>query len=450
MTDSPLIFFSAGEASGDHYGAELIASLHAVLPAARFTGLGGTAMEDAGQQRVIRAEDVAVMGITEILRHIPRILLSYRALVRSIRAAPPAVAVLIDFPDVNFRLAKHLRRLGVPVLWFVSPQLWAWKRNRLRWVQSRVSRMLTIFPFEETFYRNRGVDAEFVGHPLAEAPLPTVSREQYALDAKTLHQYQWLHSDGILHSSPLPAWAKQATARDIRYPLDADKLWISLLPGSRRGEIAANLDALVDAAVLLGAAYEYLISVAPGLSDAQLRDMQYRVGGRLSAANPPRITFVQDARAALLHSHAAVIASGTATVQAAVIGTPFAAVYRVSNTTFRFAKRLIRYPAEIDAEPDVHGNLPIVMPNLIAGRRVVPELLQQHFTATAVVEALRPLLEDSPARRAQLDGLAEVRGKLLHPSGTRSIDRLRDAVLDALNKPAAPASSDHAVSASND
>ena len=126
MPHSPLIFLSAGEASGDHYGAELIAALKLVLPSARFTGLGGTAMEAEGQCRVVRAEDVAVMGITEILRHIPRIVASYRRLVRSIRQHRPDVAVLIDFPDVNFRLAKHLKRMDVPVIWFVSPQLWAW------------------------------------------------------------------------------------------------------------------------------------------------------------------------------------------------------------------------------------------------------------------------------------------------------------------------------------
>ena len=137
-------------------------------------------METAGQQRIIHAEDVAVMGVVEILQHIPTIYSSYRRLVRSIRKDRPDIAVLIDFPDVNFRLAKHLHKAGIPVIWFVSPQLWAWKRRRLRWVQERVDKMLVIFPFEEEFYRQRGVDAEFVGHPLAEEALPQVSREQYA------------------------------------------------------------------------------------------------------------------------------------------------------------------------------------------------------------------------------------------------------------------------------
>ncbi len=138
-------------------------------------------MEAAGLDRIVRAEDVAHMGITEVIRHMPRVYRAYRSLVASIRQRRPDVAVLIDFPDVNFRLARELKKLGIPVIYFVSPQLWAWKRRRIRWVQQRITRMMVIFPFEERFYRARGVDAQFVGHPLAELPLPTVSREEYAV-----------------------------------------------------------------------------------------------------------------------------------------------------------------------------------------------------------------------------------------------------------------------------
>jgi lipid-A-disaccharide synthase len=391
MHDSHRIFVSAGEASGDHYGAELISAVKQVLPQARFTGLGGTEMEAAGQQRVIRAEDVAAMGITEILRHIPTILRSYLKLVASIKKNRPDVAVLIDFPDVNFRLAKHLKRLGVPVIWFVSPQLWAWKRKRLRWVQQRVSRMLTIFPFEQPFYANRGVEVEFVGHPLAEMPLPGISREEYA----------------------------------GRYGLQTHKPWIALLPGSRGGELHANLPELVQAAALLGDAYEYLLPVAPTLGEGPLAVLKHGI-------DRTALKLVRDARAALLHSQAAVVASGTATVQAAVIGTPFVVVYRVSDTTFRLAKKLVRYPVEIPAQEDEYGNLPIAMVNLIAGRRVVPELLQEHFNAENVAAALRPLLAHSPERAAQVEALAKVRASLQSPTAYSAIERLRDAVLASI------------------
>ncbi|MEZ2346234.1 lipid-A-disaccharide synthase [Terriglobus sp. RCC_193] len=388
---SPLIFLSAGEASGDHYGAELITALRGVVPEARFTGLGGTAMETAGQQRVIRAEDVAVMGITEILAHIPKILHSYNTLVQSIKKQRPDVAVLIDFPDVNFRLAKHLKRMGVPVIWFVSPQLWAWKRKRLRWVQQRVAKMLTIFPFEQPFYANRGVDAEFVGHPLAEQPLSTISREDYA----------------------------------TKHGLNPHKQWIALLPGSRGGEIDANLPELVAAAKLLKDDYEYLIPVAPTVSHQRRHHMR-------SVANLPAIHLVEDARAALMYSRAAVVASGTATIQAAVIGTPFVVVYRVSNLTFRMARALVQYPPEIPAEVDAHGNLPIGMVNLIARRRVVPELLQEQFTGANIAAALKPLLADTPQREEQIKALAEVRRRLLSPTSRTAMESLRDAVLEAL------------------
>ena len=413
MRRDPLIFLSAGEASGDHYGAELIDMLRPVLPDARFLGLGGVAMQQAGQRRIVRAEDVAFMGITEILRHVPRILGGYIKLVRAIRRERPDIAVLIDFPDVNFRLAKHCKRLGIPVVWFVSPQLWAWKRQRLRWVQQRVSRMLTIFPFEEPFYSARGVHATFVGHPLAEAPLPTISRQDFAAE----------------HS------------------LKPEAPWIALLPGSRRSEIAAHLPTLIEAANQLGPEYTYLVPVAPGISIAELQQ-------RYAASIQIPLAWTTDARATLFHARAAVVASGTATVQAAVLGTPFVTIYRVSDATFRTAKRLVRYPAEITATEDAYGNLPVAMPNLIAGRRVTTELLQERFTPQNILTSLQPLLDDGPARQEALTGLCEVRNRLLSGRGNASMDHLRDAVLKELGYrvpvPASITSSALATSASNE
>ena len=445
MRPDPLIFLSAGEASGDHYGAQLIASLRLSLPAARFVGLGGSAMQIAGQRRIVRAEDVAFMGITEIIRHVPRVLNSYQRLVQTLRRERPAVAVLIDFPDVNFRLAKHCKRLGIPVVWFVSPQLWAWKRKRLRWVQERVSQMLTIFPFEEPFYRARNVPATFIGHPLAEASLPVISRREYADRAAEVEQRQYLLSKLPLRTHPKPVWTRSTDPALLRYPLDLAKPWITLMPGSRDGEITAHLPALIEAAQALGEEYEFLLPLAPGLKPRRVEWMQdvilaylghalYLDVGRAGAdARPrPRITLVNDARDALFHSRAAVIASGTATVQAAVLGTPFVTVYRVSDTTFRAAKRLVRYPPEITATPDLFGNLPVSMPNLIAGRRVSPELLQHQFTPENVAAALRPLLADGPERAEAIRSLQEVRRVLLAPGDLTATERLRDAVLREL------------------
>jgi lipid-A-disaccharide synthase len=394
MTTAPNIFLSAGEASGDHYGAQIIAELTNRLPQSTFFGLGGQEMAAAGLTRIVRAEDVAHMGITEVIRHAPYIYRQYRRLVDAIRSQRPAVAILIDFPDVNFRLAKHCRRLGIPVLWFVSPQLWAWKRSRLRWVQQRVDRMMVIFPFEVPFYRARNVDATFTGHPLAELPLPTISRETYA----------------------------------TQHNLDPVTPWIALLPGSRRKEVALNLPEMLRAATLLAhnapdqrTPAEFLLPVASTLNPDLIRTYLQQAPGL-------RITLVPDARQALHHARASIVASGTATVQAAVIGNPFLVVYKVSSLTYRLAKRLIRYPAEIPAPPDAHGNLPIAMVNLIAGRRIVPELLQDHFTAPNLAAALTPLLEDTPARATMIHDLAQVRHRLQPPPGTTSIHTVCDAV----------------------
>jgi lipid-A-disaccharide synthase len=434
MKPNPRIFVSAGEASGDAYGAALIAALRGHLPGARFTGLGGSQMEQAGQQRVVRAEDVAVMGVTEILRHIPRIYASYRRLVASIRRERPDVAVLIDFPDVNFRLAKHLRRAGVPVVWFVSPQLWAWKRGRLRWVQQRVDKMLVIFPFEETFYVQRGVDAEFVGHPLVESTRRAMSRETYAAEHR----------------------------------LDPAKIWIALLPGSRWKEIRANLPALHELAMsdLISSSaayttydgdttrqpsdpaahtrYEFLLPVASTIDGGALQ----RYIDELNAehlkyfgpeASMLRLTLVPDAAEALFHARASVVASGTATVLAAIVGNPFVVVYRVSALTFALAKKLVEYPEELEAKRDLSGNLPVSMVNLIAGLRLSPELLQGSFTAANVASELTPLLVDGPERERQMLGLDEVRRRLIPvdergiASSASPIERLADAVVRLLD-----------------
>jgi len=384
------------------------------------------------QQQVVRAEDVAVMGVTEILRHIPHIYRSYRRLVASIRRERPSVAVLIDFPDVNFRLARHLSRAGVPVVWLVSPQLWAWKRRRLRWVQRHVSRMLVIFPFEETFYQARGVDAAFIGHPLLtpESTSPPLPRETYA----------------------------------AQHSLDPAKTWIAILPGSRWKEIRGNLPALHELAMsdLIASAaaqttfdgrkistppdpaahthFEFLLPVASTIRPAalhayieQLNREHLKYFG--PEASTIRLTLVPDAREALHHARASVVASGTATVLAAIVGNPFVVVYRVSALTFAVAKRLIRYPDEFPDLTDASGNLPVAMPNLIAGRRIVPELLQSRFTAQNVAAELAPLLADSTERHGQIAELAELRNRLLAPGTEASapLQRAADIILQLLS-----------------
>jgi lipid-A-disaccharide synthase len=336
-----------------------------LAPEAEFFGLGGTRMASLGLRRVVRAEDVAVMGITEVILHMPRIYAEYRKLKASLRAERPDIAILIDFPDVNLSLAAELRRLHIPVVYFVSPQIWAWKKWRIRGVKRNVTRMLVIFPFEEAFYRSHGIAADFVGHPLADLDRPTVTREAFASE------------NG----------------------LDASKFWVGLLPGSRTRELLANLPPMLEAARLLGPQYEYLLPVAPTLQHTQV-DAQ--VQALASQAKGATIQVVHDARAVLLHARASIVASGTATVEAALIGNPFVVVYRVSRITYAVAQRVIRV---------AH----VAMVNLIAGRRIVPELIQHDFTASKVVDQLRPLLENEEARATMQSDLRSV-GALLKVS----------------------------------
>jgi len=312
------------------------------------------------------------MGITEVLRHMPRIYKEYRRLVQSIRARKPDLAVLIDFPDVNFRLAKELKRSGIPVLYFVSPQLWAWKQYRVRWVRERVSKMLVIFPFEEKFYRDRGVDAEFVGHPLAALPLPTISRKEYA----------------------------------SQYKLDPAKEWIALLPGSRGKELRHNLPVMAGAANLLGASYEFLLPAAATLDPDWVRRVVAQCQTAFPGIDLP-IHVVEDARAALFHARASVVASGTATVEAALIGNPFIAVYRLSSFSYAVASRLVDLPH-------------VAMVNLIAEDRIVPELIQDDFTPENIVRTLQPLLDDTGYRSQMIEELQGVRTALHRES--RAVD----------------------------
>ena len=360
------IFLSAGEASGEHYGALLMVEISRLAPQTEFFGLGGTRMAAAGLRRIVRAEDVAVMGITEVILHMAHIYREYRKLKASLRAERPDLAILIDFPDVNLSLAAELRRLKIPVVYFVSPQLWAWKKWRVRGVKRNVTRMLVIFPFEETFYRNHGIAADFVGHPLADLEPPTVTREAFARE------------NG----------------------LDASKFWVGMLPGSRARELQANLPPMVEAARLLGPGYEYLLPVAPTLKDSQVHALTGQTKG-------VGIRVVHDARAVLEHSRASIVASGTATVEAALIGNPFVVVYRVSRITFAVARMVVRV---------AH----VGMVNLIAGRRIVPELIQHDFTASKLLKSLRPLLENEEARATMQSDLRTV-GAALRVNGEGAI-----------------------------
>jgi lipid-A-disaccharide synthase len=376
------IFLAAGEASGDQYGAQLIESLRRISPEPlTFFGLGGEKMQAAGCEISVQARDVAVVGLVEVLSHLPRIYSRFRSLVRAIQERKPAVAILIDFPDFNLRLAKKLQEQSIPVIYFVSPQLWAWRKSRLKLVQRYVNKMLVIFPFEAEFYQQHGVIAEYVGHPLTDLQPPNVPRFAYAQ----------------------------------QYGLDLSKPWIVLLPGSRLGEIQRHLPEMLRSASALGTQYDFILPRASTITTGQL------TRAILLAQKSPlkvRLKLVDDARLALVQARAAVVASGTATVEAALAGTPFIVVYRLASLTWLLGRRLVTLPH-------------YAMVNLIAGKRVVPELIQHDFNAEQVLKELRPLLADGEARERMRNELSAIASKL--KSGSEpAADKAAVAVLQAL------------------
>jgi len=358
------ILISAGEASGELYGARLIESLREeatqLVPPATlsFFGVGGEQMRQAGCDLVVNADEIAVVGLAEVVEHLPRIYRLFRNVVEALDARKPDLAVLIDFPDFNFRLARELHKREIPVIYYVSPQLWAWRQSRIQLVRRYVRKMLVIFPFEEGFYRERGIDAEFVGHPLADLPPPAITRQQFA----------------------------------IQNGLDPSRTWIALLPGSRRGEVTRILPPMLKAAQLLGTDYVYIVPVASTLTRSWMAAF-------LEGHAGPPVVLTSDARSTLAHARAAAVASGTSTLEAALIGTPFVMVYRVAPLTWTFGRRLVK----VDR---------FAMVNLIAQRDVVPELVQYDFTPARLAAEIRRLLPDGDRRQAMIESFDDVRRRL--------------------------------------
>jgi lipid-A-disaccharide synthase len=375
---------SAGEASGELYGAGLIKALRDPVPDAEFFGVGGQRMRDVGFDVTIDAHQISVVGLAEVITHLPHIYCEFHRLVREARARKPDAAILIDFPDFNLRLARELHAFNIPVIYYVGPQLWAWRSGRIKHIQRYVNKMLVIFPFEEEFYQQHAVSVEYVGHPLADEQSPAKTREEFAAESN----------------------------------IDATKPWVALLPGSRKKEFTLNKAGILAAADQLGdAKYEFILPVASSLDREwvvhQLLVQSHR-GTRV-----PKIHLVAEARLALLHSRAAIVASGTATLETALIGTPFVMVYRVSPLTWLLGRRLVK----VDR---------FAMPNLIAGRDVVPEFVQDRFQPTAVAAKVRQLLEEGPERQDMLQGLAEVKERLHSPGDETASQRAAAAVMEVV------------------
>jgi lipid-A-disaccharide synthase len=347
-----------------------------------FFGVGGERMRAAGCDTLVDARDLSVVGITEILSHLPKIYGLYQHLIKEADKRKPDLAIVIDSPAFNWRVARRMKRRGIPVVYYVAPQFWAWRQGRVRLLRYYIDKALVIFPFEEKFYRDRGVDATFVGHPLADLPNPAIDRNDYA----------------------------------TQFHLDPAKYWITLMPGSRVKEVRMNLPTILQAAAQLGSNHEFILPVAPTLDRAFLK----------SIIGQQHIILVPESLPALWHSRAGIVASGTATVEAAMMRTPFVMVYRVSPLTYLLGKPRVKIPH-------------FAMVNLIAGEQVVPELVQHEFTAPNVVAQLKEILPEGPTREGMLEGLTRVKIKLNPPRNEAAgevpqspADRAAKIILDFL------------------
>lgn len=374
------LLVSSGEASGELYAAELVRNLRSLAPDIQVFGLGGERLLAQGAVLVGHVRELAVVGLLEVISHLPRIRGVFKRLLAECDRQRPDLAVLIDYPDFNLRLARALCARGIPVVYYVSPQVWAWRRGRIRTLKETARRMIVIFPFEESLYRDAGVPVSFVGHPLVDLVSAPPDRASFLREAG----------------------------------LDPGRPLLAILPGSRQKEVALNLPPLAEAVRLLSArepALQFGVAVAPALDAAALAPPFAGTGARLLRGQ---------AHGLLASAAVALVASGTATVEAALLETPMVVVYRVSALTYALGRRFVRVPH-------------FAMVNLIAGARVVPELIQADFTPERVAAEALSLLRDD-ARRARMQAeLAAVRRKLGGPGASQRAAR---AVLEAWRSPA--------------
>jgi lipid-A-disaccharide synthase len=380
MSAEPAILLSAGEASGDLHGATLCRALRELHPGVRLIGMGGPRMAAAGMEVVADVSGHAVVGTSEALGRIPRLYRAYRLLKARLIEERPRALVVIDFPEFNLRLARIARRAGVPVVYFIPPQIWAWRRGRIRQMARRVSRVLAVLPFEEKLYRDAGVPVDFVGHPLLDV---------------------------------LPLDLDRAEARR-RLGVDPVESLIGLLPGSRREEVERLLPPMLVAAKRLsaaGVARRFALGLAPAVDVAAVGRL---VKSAIDEGGPRVDIFERRTYEVMAAADVVLISSGTATLEAALLGVPMVVCYRVSRVTEAVVRLLVKVRW-------------CSLPNLIANRGVVPEVLQDELTGQRLAgEALR-LIEDPAAASAQRAAFEQVRAQLGAPGVGR---RAAQAVIE--------------------
>jgi lipid-A-disaccharide synthase len=354
------VLISAGEASGDLYASHLVKVLRARDPQAEFFGCAGPRMQAAGVRPIVDMRTITVVGLVEVVRHIPRIWGQLQKLARSAMAERPEIAILTDAPDFHLPLARRLHRQGVPVVYLIAPQAWAWREGRVRPMRRDLKRLFCIFPFEQDFFESRGVPTTYIGHPLGRLAKPSMDR----------------------------------TAFCTKFGIDPGARILALLPGSRHGEVERHIPALLEAVELIRKAHPMtpILALPPGFGNetATFRE-------RIRAASIKVVEgFTWDV---LAQAELALAKSGTVTVEAALLGVPMVTFYRANALSWILGRWLVRAPF-------------LSMVNLVAGRRIVPELIQREMTPERIAAEAIHLLDDQAARAAMQAGLAEVAERL--------------------------------------
>lgn len=365
------ILISAGEASGDLYAAKLVEQLRLLWPEARFFGCAGPRMRAAGVEAIVESESLAVVGLVEVLEHLPRIYGEFRKLVRAMETRRPRLAILTDSPDFHFRVAAQAKKKGIPVAYLVAPQVWAWRKGRVRTMRKIIDELLCIFPFEPAFFHGQGMpQATYIGHPLAWMAGPTMSRAAFF----------------------------------ARHGLDDSRPLVTLLPGSRTGEVGRHLPAVVDAVERIRR--EVNISAVWAAPAGFLARAEAQYAGmfpgstfreRISGASIQ--TLEGETWDAIAHADLALAASGTVAMEAALMGTPMVTFYKVSPVSWKLGRWLVDVPF-------------FTMVNLVAGRRIVPELMQNEGDGPGLAAAALRLLKDKAAQTAMRTELGAIHAAL--------------------------------------
>jgi lipid-A-disaccharide synthase len=374
------VLMVAGEASGDLHGAHLVEAVHAIDPEVRFFGVGGQGLKRRGVELLYSSDSLAVVGITEVLFRLKPILKALRGLKKALEQRRPDLVILIDFPDFNLRLARMACQKGIPVLYYISPQVWAWRKGRIRQIARWVKKMIVLFPFEAPLYRAAGVDVAWVGHPLLDIVKPS-----------------------------LPADEAMG-----RFGLDPARRTIGLLPGSRSHEIERLLPILLDSARLLQREMpdlQFIIPLAPGISKADLSHWLEKV--------PVDVTLVEGQGYDVMNvSELLISASGTATLEGTILKKPMIIVYRVSPLSYLIAKTLVKVKY-------------IGLVNLVAGREVAPELIQGNAKPERIAGEALKILKNPDLQGKMTEAMAEVCRSLGEPGAAQRAARIVCSLLDS-------------------